>query len=165
MKPGVSPWAVRGLYFLALILAITPVTELVSTVWPPRPGDLVWRYGALGLAAAYMPNVTLGIALVLVMAYWRGHRFVMLAVGAASVLLAVGILPVMGLFALDMLQVRALRPPEQQSPVLIAGVIQEVKYLAVAIALLCLGIGGTKMGATSSARSEPRVGVLRSSGS
>ncbi len=162
MQKDVSPWAVSGLYLLALIIAVSPLLELMATVWPMRPGELLWRYGALGLFAGYMPNVALGLALVMVLAHWRRHTTILRVVGVTSVTLAVVILLVMGMFALDIGQVRALRADELRGATLVAGMLQEVKYLAGAVALACLGVGAVATSAMITVdKDRPSPAVLR----
>jgi hypothetical protein len=162
MQRGVSPWLVRALYLIALLMAISPLVEYVTTIWPLRPGDLVWRYGALGLGAGHLPNVTVGLAALLMIAYWRGHRAMFYAAGLASAAGAVLILPAMAMFALDALQFRALREEELRGAVLISGVLQELKYLVSALAMGCLGMGASQMGGSHFPRAvEPSPGALR----
>lgn len=162
MQRGVSPWLVRGLYLLALLMAISPLVEYVTTIWPMRPGDLVWRYGALGLGAGHLPNVTVGLAALLGIAYWRGHRAVFYAVALASAAGAVLILPAMAMFALDVLEFRALREEQLRGAVLISGVLQELKYLVTALAMGCMGIGAMQMaGSLFPPALQPSPGALR----
>ena len=51
------------------------------------------------------------------------------------------LLPVLALWPMDVLQMRALREPEVQRGVLIGGVLQEIKYLGACIVMGCLGLG------------------------
>jgi len=141
MNLEISPWAIRGMVLLALLLAITPAVELLSTIWPLNPSDLIWRYGALGLAAAYLPNLALGVALVVVMAAWQKKPNLLRVAGWAGISLALLIVPAMAMFALDVVQVRALRPEDQQSALLVSGILQEIKYLASGLVLLSMGAG------------------------
>jgi hypothetical protein len=160
MKSDVSPWAVWGLYLVALIMAVTPLVELGAMVWPYRPGDLIWRYGALGLAAGHVPNVTVGFALLLALACWRGHARTLRAASFACLVVALLLLPAMAMFALDVGQVRALRPEELRGQVLVSALMQELKYLASGAAMACLGLGGLSTGVASSSRKRA-PGILR----
>lgn len=162
MQRGVSHWLVRGLYLLALLLAISPLVEYVTMIWPMRPGDLVWRYGALGLGAGHLPNVTVGLAALLGIAYWKGHRAMFYAAALVSAAGAVLILPAMATFALDVMQFRALREEELRGAVLISGVLQELKYFVTALAMGCLGIGALQMaGSLFPSAVEPSPAALR----
>ena len=47
-----------GLYLLAALLVVNGVADVLSTVWPLRIGDVVWRYGAAGLLAGFNRALT-----------------------------------------------------------------------------------------------------------
>ncbi len=159
----VSPWALRGLYLLALIITVSPLLDLAAVVWPLRPGELLWRYGALGLAAGHLLNLALGLALVMAVAYGQEHRRLLWLAGLASVVLSALILSAMAIFALDLVAVRALRAEELRGATLIAGLTQQFKFLISGMALASLGLGGLRMGAFRSVGAEAEVspGVLR----
>jgi hypothetical protein len=161
MQRDVSPWLVRGLYLLALILAVSPLVEYVSMVWPMRPGDLIWRYGALGIGAGHLPNMTVGLAALMAMSSWREHAVVFRGTAIVCLVAAALVLPVMATFALDVVQVRGLREEELRGAVLVSGALQELKYLATALALGCLGLGGMRMAGDVGAAVRPSPGILR----
>ena len=75
---------------------------------------------------------------------------------AVSALLVVA----MGVFLLDLLQMRGLRPEEAQQAVLIGGLLQEAKYFTAVLVLLALGVGSLRS-ARGLARkgSEERAGA------
>jgi hypothetical protein len=166
MPRDVSPWAVRGLYVLGLIITIAPLLELVQATWPFRPAELLWRYGALGLAAGYMPNVTLGLAILMAMTYVQEYPRLLWALGLSSLVLAALILAAMTMFALDFGTVGELRAEELRGATRVAGVLQEIKYLGGGVALAFLGLGALWMGRPSGARAAEREdrspGALRS---
>ncbi len=161
-RTHLSPWAVWGLYLFAAVLVLSPLIDLGTTVWPPRFGDLSWRYGFFGLAAGYVQTPLIGVVLAMAVAYWQGHAGSLRALGIVSLVVAVVLLPVLALWPMDVLQMRALRELEVQRGVLIGGVIQELKYLGACIVLGCLGLGsvGTSSDLGSAARRES-PGILR----
>ena len=141
-RSTVSPWVTWGLYLFALVLVFSPIMDLTSTVWPFRPADMAWRYGFLGLLPGYVHTPILGVILGMAVAYWQGHPSVLYAAGVLSSLAALILFLGMAAFALDVLQMRELRAPEERTGVLIGGILQEVKYVTAAIVLALLGIGG-----------------------
>ncbi len=157
-----SPWAVWGLYLFAGVLVGSPVIDLGTTIWPPQFADLSWRYGFLGLAAGYLHTPMLGVVLAAAVAYWQGHAGPLRALGVASIVVAVILLPVLALWPMDVLQMRALRAAEVQRGVLIGGVIQELKYLGAFLVLGLLGLGSIRTAADlhRSARHDS-PGILR----
>lgn len=144
-RSSVSPWAVRALYLFALVLVVSPLIDLFSTAWPLRPGDLSWRYGFVGLGAGYLNTPILGVVLAAAIAVWQEHTALLRTLGVVSAVVAVVLLLVLGIWPLDFLQIRGLRPPEQRAGILTGGVIQEIKYVAacLVLALVALGARGT----------------------
>jgi hypothetical protein len=146
--------AVCGLYVFAAVLVTSPLIDLVSTAWPPRATDLAWRYGFFGLGAGYVHTPMIGAILAMAVAYFEDHRGTLRALGVASLVIAVALLPVLALWPMDVLQMRDLRAPEVQRGVLIGGVIQEIKYLGAFVVLGLVGLGSLQLAAA--ARREPR---------
>jgi hypothetical protein len=155
-----SPSVVWALYFFAAVLITSPLIDLVTTAWPPRMMDLSWRYGFLGLAAGYLHTPMIGVVLAVLVAHVEDHRGVLRALGVASLVAVVLLLPVLALWPMDVLQMRDLRAPEVQRGVVIGGVIQEIKYVGACIVLGLLGVGCMQL--ASSPRRETRAapGIL-----
>ena len=141
-RSSVSPWVTWGLYLFAVVLVLSPLMDLTSTVWPFRPGEMAWRYGFLGLLPGYVHTPILGVVLCMAVAYWQGHPLILRSAGIVSTLAALLLFLGMATFAVDVLQMRELRAPQEQTGVLVGGILQEVKYVTAAIVLLLIGIGG-----------------------
>lgn len=163
----VSPWLVRGVYLFGVAFMLTAAIDLFTTVWPPRPTEMTWRYGFLGLAAGYLQTPTLGLLLVAGAAIWNRNAAVLRVVGSASLLSALVVLIVMGVFGLDVLQVRQLRAEEMRSSVLYGGIFQEVKYFVAMLVLVLIGQGMLKTAkSTGSARvRSAAAGIVSAPGS
>jgi len=145
MKPqDISYWFTRGIYLFGLALILTAAIDLFTTVWPLRPTDIAWRYGFLGLTAGYLQTPTLGLLIIALTAAWQRQPIVLRIAGLASLGGALVLLPAMGMFALDVLQIRELRAAEGQATVLAGGIFQEVKYLIAFLVLAFLGYGSVK---------------------
>jgi len=157
----VSPWAAWALYLFALVLVSSPLIDLLTTAWPLRFGDLAWRYGFLGLGAGYLHTPIMGIVLAGAVAVWQEHGRALWLLGAASLILAVALVPVLAIWPLDVQQISALREEELRRGVAIGGVIQEIKYAGACLVLGALGIGalGTarQIGAAASGRKGPGI--------
>lgn len=162
MKRQMSGWAVAGLFLTAVVVGLFPVVDLVLQVWPMRPGELTWRYGAVGLAAGYLPSPVFGVAVLVAVAYWREQTLTLRLAGFLALGAAVIILPMMLLFAVDLLEVQTLRPVEQQRPALIAGAVQEIKYLLASVTLGALGIGALRTGKEMAKAEEREAPASRS---
>jgi hypothetical protein len=153
--PRVSAWSVWGLYAFAAVLVLSPLIDLFTTIWPPRFTDLQWRYGFFGLSAGYLHTPLLGLVLAMAIAFWEGHTGTLRSLGSAALVVAVILLPVVALWPMDVVQMRALRAVEAQRGIAIGGVIQELKYAGACLVLGLLGIGALKT-ASAAARAQQR---------
>jgi hypothetical protein len=140
----VSPWLARGLYLFGIAFMLTAAIDLFTTVWPLRPTQIAWRYGFLGLSGGYLQTPALGFALIIVTAIWQERPGILRVAGVACLLTALILIGVMGIFALDVLQVRQLRAEEMQSTVLAGGIFQEVKFFVAAFIFAFFGYGAMK---------------------
>lgn len=162
----VSPWLVWGIYLFGIAFMLTAAIDLFTTVWPLRPTQMTWRYGFLGLGAGYLQTPTLGLLLIALGAIWQRNARLLRFVGVVCLALAVIFLIVMGVFALDVIQVRAIRPAEAQAGVLYGGIFQEVKYFVATCVLILMGQGclkTAKKSASDWAKKAP--GIVSAAGS
>lgn len=142
-NPGrTSALIIAGAYFFLFTLVFWPVVDLVSTVYPFRMGDPNWRYGFMGLMAAYLSTPVLGIFLGMGLSYALGHKNTLRFLSVFSVFGFVLLLLVLILFPLDAIQVRSLTPEEQRSAFQVGAGLAELKHFTAAVALLLLGFGG-----------------------
>jgi purine-cytosine permease-like protein len=142
-------------YFVALLLVVLPLADLVTNVLPVRVSAMEWRYGTLGLLSGFTLTPLLGIALAVVLAGLLDHRLLQRIIGFLNLLGAVLLVILIVLFALDWLQLRASVEPDPQHAMDIGALKALVKHLLVAIALGWLGIAGlraTRGGAASRRR-------------
>jgi hypothetical protein len=135
-----------------VVLIVSPLIDLLTTAWPPRPMDLSWRYGFVGLAAGYLHTPLIGLVLAIAVAHVEDHRRLLRALGMSSLLVAVILLPVLALWPMDFLTMRDLRAAEVQRGVVVGGVIQEIKYIGACLVLGLLGSGCLQLA------SAPRMG-------
>ena len=145
----VSPWLFRGIYLFGIALFITAAIDLLTTVWPMHPGDIAWRYGFLGLMAGYLQTPTIGLLLIIGTAIWEENWTVLRVSGVVGLVAALGLVMAMGMFGLDVMQMRELRAEEMRSSVLAGGMFQEVKYFIAAFVLAFLGHGALKTAKTA----------------
>jgi hypothetical protein len=152
----VSPWFFRGVYLFGLALFITAAIDLLTTVWPMHPEDIGWRYGFLGLMAGYLQTPTIGLLLIIGAAIWEENGPVLRVSGVVGLLAALGLVMAMGMFGLDVMQMRELRAEEMRSSVLAGGMFQEVKYFIAAFVLAFVGYGALKTAKTAGSKATGR---------
>lgn len=131
-------------YVVALTLIVLPLVDLVANVWPFAPAEAAWRYGALGLLSGFLLTPLLGLLMAVLMAAHEGHPIMLRISAWVSLAAAAACLACVLLFALDVLQVRSSVPPEARTTFDIGAAKAELKYLAVAVALVWLWIGGRR---------------------
>lgn len=156
----VSSWLVWGVYLFGIAFILTAAIDLFTTVWPLRPGEINWRYGFLGLAGGYLQTPTLGLLLIAGGAIWQRNATLLRVVGIVALVSALGLLIAMGIFGLDVLQVRQIRPEEARAGVLYGGIFQEIKYFVAACVLILVGQGclkTAKQSASSWAKKAPGI--------
>lgn len=146
---------------VGLILILWPIGDHLASVWPVQPGSVQWRYGAAGLLANFLHTPLLGLSILILVAWWTRSAALMRTAGVVSLAAGVLILGVMGVFAMDLQQIRQIRPPEARTVVLAGGIIAELKYLTTLVATVLLGIGGwVSAGMLGSRRAPDRAGVV-----
>jgi hypothetical protein len=146
-RADISSWVVRGLYLFAFILVFWPAVDLLTNTAPFRPGDVRWRYGFGGLLAGFLHTPILGLVLATLVAYQRRSRLTLRTLASIELLGALVLVLVMGMFALDVVQMRAMRPPASLSSFVAGAAISEAKHLTAFLVLVSLGIGSWRTGA------------------
>ena len=147
---------VGALYFVAFLLVVTPLMDLVANVYPLSPGDFRWRYGAGGLLSGFLMTPLLGATLGIAAAAVREHRLALRVQGILAVVAAVLLLVVAALFALDALQLRREAAADIASQFDIAILKAELKHGSVIIALLWLGVAAIRSSGRLGSRREGR---------
>lgn len=159
-----SPWFVRGIYLFGVALMMTAAIDLFTTVWPLRPGEMAWRYGFFGLAAGYVQTPTLGMMLILGAAALNEDPGILRIAGMLCFAAAGILLICTAAFGLDVLSMRAIRPPESQAGVLYGGIFQMVKYVVGALVLLMTGMGAIATARSVKKHTRHEAGIVSTAG-
>ena len=154
-RTEVPRWVALGAYVFAVTLVLGPAVDLISTVLPARLGDVGWRYGFLGLGAGYLNTPLLGLGIAIAVAIWQEDAALVRMLGILATVGAVALLPIMGTWVLDVLQMREIREEEVRAGVLMGGVIQGAKYLGACVTLGLAGAGLSRM--AKGMRAHPRA--------
>lgn len=133
-----------AVYFVGLLCLLFPLVDLVTNVWPLRPSDVQWRYGAVGLGSGFLLTPLLGLALISLLATIQAKAGILRTAGVVGIAAAVVLLSVTLLFVLDALQVR-VGVQEQEQWFFRTAVIRAFgKNLLGSVAFGALGIGAFK---------------------
>jgi len=146
------------LYAVALVLLVSPLLDLVGAVWPPRMGEVSWRFRAFGLATSALVSPILGFAMVKIAGVLLDHRRVVRVVAVVDLVLLLLLLPGLAFFALDFLQLRATLATASLGQYDTAGVKAVVNGVLEVIVLGWMGAAGLSASAGTGKGSAPRGG-------
>ena len=124
-------------YLLAFYLVITPLLDALTRILPVRPGDVGWRFGAMGLVFNTLVTPLLGLFLAMLAAVFLGHRQMLRWLSVVSYTATVGLALGLVLFMLDYVQARAGVVAEQQ------GGVDMVSWKAVFLGAVGVMIAGS----------------------
>ena len=153
-----SALSIAGAYFFMFILVFWPVVDLTSSVWPLQLGNLQWRYGVMGLMAAYLHTPILAVVLAMGLAFVLQHQVALRLLSILSFLGVLGLFLVLVLFPLDVIQLRSAMAEERLSSFQAGALLAELKHLTAFVALLLLGMGGWRTAREISRKSRSPEG-------
>jgi hypothetical protein len=140
--------------FIAILLILLPAFDLMATLWPVRPGDLHWRFGASGLMAGFLLTPLLGLMLLTLVATLSDRRSTYLTLAVVNGVGTVALGAVLVLFLLDVLQLRGTVPAAQQTSFDAAALKALVKYAACGCALIALTLANVRLWRVAARRSR-----------
>ena len=151
-------WA---LYSVCGLFLISPALDVMAAILPPHPGNIQWRFGLMVSIAPSIMTGVISLAMFAVLGVLFGHRSVMSSVGVISLLLSITYLMMLGLFGLDLLQLRKAVPPDRQLAFWIMSLKCLAQILTGAFALLLLGLGSARITRSKGSTSSVEGGVRR----
>ncbi len=143
------------LLFAGLLIAL-PLMELADAVWPMRPGNVEWRFGATGLLSKTLLQPLLGSIIIVVVATQTEKKRLQDAMWGLNAIAAVFLLLVLPLFMLDSLQLRGRVPVEAKFRFDLATIKAVLVYGSALVVLAALSWGGFKSSQRVARRSRDR---------
>lgn len=146
---------VAALYAVALALALPTAIEFVLVSLPLKLGDPRWRFGAMGLLfnnAGLLP--LLGLSLAAFVSVRLDHRIMARIVAVLLLLLGLGLLVALPLFALDFLQLRPDVNPSMARTVDLTSIKAMITGLILCVASFAVGMATWRSAAGMSARAR-----------
>ena len=140
VPPKLRPW-LFGLYALAVLLFLQPFIEAFSATWPPRAGEVGWRFAVTGILYTMLPTVLFSLLIAAVAAFFLGHRTGLRLVGVVALVLGVVVILLTASFTLDALQLRRIVRPEAKGGYDLAGMKAVITALLAIAACTALGVG------------------------
>jgi chromate transport protein ChrA len=133
-------------YLAGVLTALLPMVDLLASVWPPRLGQVEWRFGTLGLLSGFTLSPLLGLVMCMAAAAVLEHRIVQRVLAVFALIGAVKMLAIVVIFSLDWLQFRAAAPAEARLGMDVGSAKAVIKHALVAVSFIWLGIAGWRAG-------------------
>ncbi len=111
MTPSVKPQSGRSLTLttallaLIVVMGLSPLIELVAVRWPPRFGEVPWRFQTLQLFLANGPQFVILIGVLALFGAMIGHRTAIRSASIALAVLAIITFVLLPAYTLDYFQV------------------------------------------------------------
>jgi hypothetical protein len=135
------------LYAVALVLLVSPLLDLIGAAWPPRMGEVSWRFGAFGLTTSALVSPILAFAMAKIAGVLLEHRVFVRVVAIVDLVLLLLLLAGLVFFALDFLQLRATLASSSLSQYDTAGFKAAVNGVLELIVLAWMGVAGLRASA------------------
>jgi hypothetical protein len=150
----------KGLYPLGALLVLVPLVDLMLRVSPPQFGTLQWRFASAGLFFGNLGTVLLGVGIVGLAAAITGQRRLLRGLSFVALAMAVTLLALLVLFALDAIQIRRLANANFKRAVLLSSIGALFTGAMGTLTLFVLGRAGLNASRlTRVAERRPRTGV------
>ncbi len=135
-------WA---LYSVCALFLVSPALDLLAAITPPHPGNIQWRFGLMISVAPTIMTGVISLAMFAVLGVLFGHKSVLQSVGVVTLLLAVMYIGMIGIFAMDLLQLRRAVPADRQMQFWITSAKCLAQIFTGAFALGLLGLGSIRV--------------------
>jgi hypothetical protein len=132
-----------GYLFFGLAMLL-PVLDLLITVYPWHLGQVVWRFGAVGLLSSAVGAPLLVLFFIFALALFAGDRKVVIAVGVIAALIALLLISGAGSFALDALQMKRRVQAAAQERFMMASMQAMLKLVLESITAIVLALSALR---------------------
>ncbi len=156
----------KTLYPIGPLMALASVADPIVRILPFQPGNMTWRFGAVGLLSEGVIGVVFGLACTIGLAVLLDHRRTTRVLSVVAMLTGIVLAVVLAFFLLDALQLRA-DVQAQLKPAFDASVAKAALMIAVACPIpFAMGIAGWRItprprDAVATARQAPAVMLNR----
>ncbi len=156
----------KALYPMGPLLALASLADPIVRILPFQPGNMTWRFGAVGLVSEGVIGLVFGLACTMGIAALLDHRRTARVLSVIALLVGVVLAVVLAFVLLDALQLRADVQPQLKHAFDVS-VAKAALMIAVAFPLpLAMGIAGWRTtsrprDAVATARQAPAVMLNR----
>lgn len=143
-------------YLVAFLFLFVPFLDLAVSVWPLQFGNLRWRVAMVGQLSGGLMTVFLGFLIALVIATVLDQPRVQRAVVALCGLLAVALVVIIGMFVLDIFQLRGAIRPEVRRAFDMIAVQAFIKLILSLIGSVLFVLAGLRLARDEQKARRPR---------
>lgn len=129
------------LYLISALLVLLPIIDFLTSIVPYFPGSTKWRFASSSLFAGFLLTPLLGVALAMLVAGIMQHRLVLRWLGFLSFAVALMLLAICALLALDVVELRATAEPDVKMAIVLSGSRAILKNIIMAASLVLIGLG------------------------
>ena len=149
-------------YATALIVLVLPLIDTIVGTLPAQPGGVEWRFGAMGIASRALVTPFIALLIALGFSVAAEQYRVTRLIGFLSLVMCIVLVAIMGLFALDSVQMRASVQPGMRSAFDVTVAISFVKYIVATIGAAVFGMAGLRFSGKKAVATprNPRTAVV-----
>ncbi len=110
MPASVTPLSARSqtlttaLFWVIVAMGLSPLLEIFVLGWPPRFGEVLWRFDAFRLYLSDGPQFAIFVGVIAMFATLIGHRIVVRSAAVALAFIAASNVVILPFFVLDYFQ-------------------------------------------------------------
>lgn len=135
---------VPAIYAVGIVMLLVAIGDYSGQLWPFRPTEVGWRYGAVGIFSNFLVTPVFALLLIGAAAAVGGHRIMLRILGVIGIGFTAALLVSIALFSLDALQVRQQAEPGAKWLTTISASMAAAKLLMAAAVSFILGLGTLK---------------------
>jgi len=143
-------------YLVAVLLVLFPVTDSALSVFPADPGQVSWRFGAVGLFSRALMTPLLGMLLLYAVAIISEHRRVLRSLAVVNALVTAVFAVIVPLFILDAIQLRSAVPAAAKVSFDVATSVALGKIVIAAVIATAFAVTGWKVSRKQKAAARQR---------
>jgi hypothetical protein len=131
-------------YLVSASMIAIPIVDAATTLYPWRPSDAHWRFGAVGMLSNALLIPTAGLLVALATALVLNQTTLRRTIGVAGFVVAGLCVVALAMFALDSIQTRAAVRPEMRLSFNVASLTAAAKTLLAAVTYFAFGMAAAR---------------------
>lgn len=153
-------------YILAVVLVSFPLLDMLGAVWPLEPGEVVWRFSAVGVLNRVVLTPLLGVLIAMAAAVLLEHGAVLRTLAVLCAMACVGFMGALSIFVLDASEMQVLIAPEATEQFRMGALTTAARSVLALVGFGTLSVGGWRAASGTGGRSaKEKPGLVLDTGS